>query len=138
MSDLNVVIMVGRLTKDPDMVLNQETLKICSFAIANNRKNKDREFVSFVDCQCYGRLAELIVQYCKKGDRVGLTGRLQQKDWETKDGRKMRNLTLMAQEVQFLSLGSRLKTDPDVLGNQKSNPHPQSFDQKFNIDDIEF
>lgn len=102
-SDLNNVFVVGRMVGEPEMVVDKDDLKIIAFSIANNRVSSKKEIVSFFNCQAFGKLASVIKQYCHKGDRVGINGRLQQKTWQKKDGSRGYDVCIMVQEIQFLS-----------------------------------
>jgi len=82
MSDLNRGILVGRLTRDPELKHTQAGMAVTSFTIANSRTytqgGEKKEQVSYFDCIAWTKLAELISQYCKKGTQVAIEGRLQQ------------------------------------------------------------
>lgn len=103
-SDLNSVQIIGRLTGEPKFFVDNDDMKIIGFAIANNRfVKKGKEAVSFINCKAFGSLAQVISQYCHKGDRVAVSGRLQQSTWVKKDGSKASEVAIMVQEIQFLS-----------------------------------
>lgn len=91
-SDLNRVLLIGNLTRDPEQKQTQNGKQYCKFSIANNRtytvdgtKNED---TSFFNCVAFGRLSEIIVQYCQKGKQVAIEGRLTQRSWDSQDGKK--------------------------------------------------
>jgi len=105
-SDLNKTIIIGRLTRDPELRYTQNGTSVASFSIANNRtyasSGEKKDSVSFFNCVAWGKLGEIIVQYCKKGHRIGLDGRLQQRTWEDKDGSKKNTIEIVAENVHFL------------------------------------
>lgn len=106
-SDLNRVFLIGRLVRDPELRSTPSGTQVASFSVANNRTymagSEKKEQVSFFNCVAWGKLAELIAQYCKKGNRIGLEGRLQQRSWDDKDGNKHSTVEITADNVQFLT-----------------------------------
>lgn len=117
--NLNNVTIAGNLTRDPEM-RTAGNADVCEFGIAINRRWKDkasgetREDVTFVDCQAWGRQAELVAQYLKKGSPVYLEGRLKLDQWEDKEtGAKRSKLRVVADSVQFLPDGKRDTGGPE-------------------------
>lgn len=106
-SDLNKVILIGRLTKDPDLRHTPNGTSVASFSIANNRTyvagGEKKELVSYFNCVAWNKLADLIAQYCKKGNRVALEGRLQQRSWDDQEGKKRTTVEVVVDNVQFLT-----------------------------------
>ena len=105
---LNNVTLLGNLTRDPDVRNVGTNSTVCDFSIAmnRNRKNQDGEKITettFVDINCWQKTAELCGKFLKKGDRVAITGRLQQDRWEDKEGNKRSKLYVTAHEVEFLT-----------------------------------
>ena len=91
MSDMNVVCLCGRLTKDPELRITQSGQGVCSFTVASNRnKRKDEEEAQadFLSCVAWNKTADYLVKYGHKGDRVQLQGRLQSRNYTklTEDG----------------------------------------------------
>lgn len=106
MATLNMVQLIGNLTKDPESrAAGSHT--IASFSIAVNRKSKGadgqaKEDVSFFDCEAWNKTGELVMQYLKKGRSVLVVGRLQQDRWETNEGQKRSKVKIVADNIQFL------------------------------------
>ena len=103
----NRVILAGRLTRDPELKQLNPERTVVHFALAVNERGKNpdgtpREHVTFVDCEAWGRTAENIAQYLRKGSGAYLEGRLRTDAWEDKDGNKRSRLKLIADHVQFL------------------------------------
>lgn len=102
------VVLVGNLTRDPEIRYLQKGTAICQVTVAVNRRWKndageDQEEVSFIDVDCWGRTAENVAQYLKKGASMLVDGRLRQDSWEDKEtGQKRSKLKVVAQSVQFL------------------------------------
>ncbi len=106
MASYNKVILMGNLTRDPEMRYTPNGTPVASFAIAVNRKYKQgeetKEEVSYIDIVVFGKQAENCSKYLGKGDSVLIDGRLQQRRWETEDGQKRSKHEVVAQAVQFM------------------------------------
>jgi len=106
MTSFNKVILLGNLTRDPEVRYTPNGSAVASFAIAVNRKYKQgeetKEEVSYIDIVVFGKQAESCGQYINKGDSVLIDGRLQQRRWETEDGQKRNKVEVVAQSVNFM------------------------------------
>lgn len=106
MTSFNKVILLGNLTRDPEVRYTPNGIAVASFALAVNRKYKQgdetREEVSYIDIVVFGKQAESCGQYINKGDSVLIDGRLQQRRWETEDGQKRNKIEVVAQSVNFM------------------------------------
>lgn len=106
MASFNKVILMGNLTRDPDLRYTPGGSPVCSFGLAMNRRYRQndelKDEVCFVDITVWGRQAENCNEYLSKGRQVILEGRLQQHSWETEDGQKRNKLDVVANSVQFL------------------------------------
>lgn len=107
-SNTNVVVLIGNLTRDPELsVLPNTSTSICKFSIANNRAftsgGEKKDQTSFFNCVAWGKLGEVIAGYCHKGNKVAVTGRLQQRTWEDKDGGKRSAVEIVAEGCEFLT-----------------------------------
>lgn len=103
---LNQIVIVGRLTGNPEVVKSEEGKERSQITLAVPRsyKNADGEYdTDFVDCVLWGGIAENVTEYCKKGDLVGIKGRVQTNTYENKDGEKKKNMQVVAEKVTFLS-----------------------------------
>src|SRR3990172_5850892 len=107
MTSFNKVILMGNLTRDPEVRYTPNGIAVASFAIAVNRKYKQRDEtkdeVSYIDIVVFGKQAESCGQYINKGDSVLIDGRLQQRRWDDKDtGQKRSKVEVVAQAVNFM------------------------------------
>jgi len=106
MTSFNKVILMGNLTRDPEVRYTPNGIAVASFAIAVNRKYKQgdetKEEVSYIDIVVFGKQAESCGQYINKGDSVLIDGRLQQRRWETEEGQKRSKVEVVAQSVNFM------------------------------------
>ena len=106
MAGFNKVILIGNLTKNPELRYTPNGTPVANFGLAVNRKFRQgeelKEEVCYVDIVVFGRQAEHCGQYLSKGNGVIVDGRLQQRRWETEDGQKRSKHEVVAQTVTFL------------------------------------
>src|SRR3954465_12899893 len=103
---LNQVTLMGNLTRDPELRQTPTGQNVTSFSLALNRAYKDQsgewqEATDYIDCVCWGPLAERVAQYLSKGRRCLVQGRLQSRSWE-QDGQKRSKVEVLANDVTFL------------------------------------
>jgi single-strand DNA-binding protein len=124
MANLNKVMLIGNLTRDPEMRVTPKGTAICQFSLAVNRKWKDeggqeREEVTYVDCEAWARGAETIQKYVTKGRPLFVEGRLRLDQWEDKTTKEKRSrMKVVVENFQFL--GSR----DDAGGAPRTGPQP--------------
>jgi len=114
--DINTVLVVGRLTRDPELKTAGEN-QICKFSIASNNGKEDKD-VSYFDVTAWNKTAENINQYLKKGSQVLISGQLKQGRWTDKNGDKKSKVEINARQVQFLGA----KSDSSGGGQSSANP----------------
>lgn len=108
MASFNQVTLVGNLTRDPELRYTPAGTAVCDVSLAVNEKWKGKdgqmnEEVSFVDCVCWGRTAEVAAQYLKKGRSCLVSGRLKQDRWDDKTtGAKRSKINVVVNVIQFL------------------------------------
>lgn len=107
MSSYNKVILMGNLTRDPEMRVSKQGLSIVKLGLALNRKfsTKDgerKEETTFVDVDAFGKQAEVITKYLHKGSPLMLEGRLKLDQWEAQDGQKRSKLGVVLESFQFV------------------------------------
>jgi|SRR5688572_13134121 single-strand DNA-binding protein len=111
MASFNKVILVGNLTRDPELRYTPKGTAVARLGLAVNRQWKtdsgeSREEVTFIDIDAFGRQAEVIGQYCKKGKPLMIEGRLKYDTWEDKQTNQKRSkLTVVLESFQFLGDG---------------------------------
>lgn len=108
MASLNRVILIGNLTRDPELRFTPTGSPVAGFGLAVNRvyTNKQGEKVENVDyfnIVVWAKLAELCAEYIHKGSPIAVEGRLQSRSWETEDGQKRSTVEIVAENVQFLA-----------------------------------
>ena len=102
----NTILLVGRLTKNIELRYTESEKAIGNFTIAVNRdyKNQNGEYeTDFFNCVVYGKVAETMQQYTQKGDLVGVRGRLQNRNYEDKEGNKHYVTEIITEKLTFLS-----------------------------------
>jgi single-strand DNA-binding protein len=104
--NLNRVIIVGNITRDPELKQTPSGKSVCSFSVATNRKWTDKDGqkhqeVEYHNVVAWGRTAELVTMYMKKGSQILVEGRLQTRSWEGKNGGKQYRTEIFAEMVQF-------------------------------------
>ena len=108
MSDLNHLTITGNLTRDPELRYTPKGTAVCQFSVAVNRTWKNeageqQEDVSFVECSAFGRTAENIAKFFKKGVKILLEGRLKQETWDDKQtGQKRSKLGVIVDTFYFM------------------------------------
>jgi len=100
-------IIVGNLTRDPELSYTPNGAAVCEFALAINRKYKKSdgqavEEVSFIDCLAWARGGEVIAEFMKKGSPLLVEGRLQQDRWTGKDGQPRSRVRVVVEQFKFL------------------------------------
>ena len=117
MNNFNLVILEGRLTKDPEIKYTQNGTALCKFSIANNsayyRNDELQEEVTFVEVTTWSKLAEQCGEYLKKGRRVIVNGRLKQNRWNDSEGSSHSKITLVGNRVHFLDTKRELEKNTE-------------------------
>lgn len=119
-ASLNKVMLIGNLTRDPELRYIPSGQGVTSFTVAVNRtynaqSGEKKEEVSFIRVVTWARLAENCNQYLKKGSPVFVEGRLQSRSWDAPDGTKRSTIEVVAQNVQFLSRAPQSAAEPEEI-----------------------
>ena len=127
MASFNKVLLMGNLTRDPELRYVPSGTAVATFTVAVNRvytsqAGEKKEEVSFIRIVVWGRRAEVCGEYLSKGSPVFVEGRLQSRSWEGQDGQKRSTIEVVADNVQFLRSGSAEKS-PDA--SSKTDAVPQ-------------
>jgi len=129
---LNRIILIGRLTRDPELRYVPSGAPVVNFTLAVDRpfKNANGEKdVDFIDVQAWRKLAELVSQYTYKGMMVAVEGRLQIRSWEAQDGQKRKSTEVVADGVRFL--GGKKKGDAEPESEPVEAEKPLDEDVPF-------
>jgi single-strand DNA-binding protein len=138
MSDFNRTILIGRLTRDPELRYTPSGAAVASFTLANSKtftqSGEKKEQVSFIDCVAWQKSAEIIAQYVAKGHRIAIEGRLQQRSWTDGDGNKRSKMEVVVENFQFLESKGAVAHKPGIIeGEVVTDP---DFDNPFDDSDI--
>ena len=126
MPSYNKIILMGHITRDPELNYTPGQTAIAKFGIATNRKWKGKdgetsEEVCFVDCTAFGKAAETLTKYVKKGDLLFLEGRLKFDQWTAQDGTKRSKHGVVIDQFQLMS-ANRQEEQPAAQPTQSSAP----------------
>jgi single-strand DNA-binding protein len=138
---LNKAIIIGNLTRDPELKSIPSGIKVASFGVATNRTWKDqsgakKEAVEYHNVVAFGKQAELIAQYCKKGNSIYVEGRMQTRSWDAQDGSKKYRSEIIIENFQFGPKGSGGGGDSSY--NQSSAPAAKSPKKEDELESIEY
>ena len=157
----NQVILMGNLTRDPDLRSTPNGQSVCSFSLALNRSYKGsdgnwQEVTDYVDIVAWGPLGERVAQYLQKGRPCLVNGRLQSRSWE-QEGQKRSKVEVVANDVTFLGSpqgdregnqgGTSSQPRQQSAGSEETAPKPakkaepvieEIGDEPINLDDIPF
>lgn len=99
---MNKVFLIGNLTRDPELSETSNGTEVCHFSIAVQRRTEEKD-ADFFDCTAWRALAENIARYCKKGNKVAVTGSIQIRNYEDRNGNKRTAVDVIVQDVEFLT-----------------------------------
>ena len=134
MADFNSVVLLGRLTRDPELRYAGNGAPVCSFSLATNHNytksdGQKAQSVTFIDVDVWRRLAEICSQFLKKGRQVLVTGTLKQDRWvDTKTQQPRSKLKVIAREVKFI--GPRPDAEPVQDRGAEDEPEEQEQEQE--------
>jgi single-strand DNA-binding protein len=146
MANFNKVILLGNLTRDPQLSYLPSQTPVVDFGLAINRTwtgqdGQKKEEVCFVDCRTFGKPAETINKYCKKGKPLMVEGRLTFDSWTGKDGQKHSRLRVTVESFQFVSSAPSGQGGQGVGGGESqipANDAPMDQSPSGGGDDIPF
>ena len=129
---MNKLILIGRLTKDVEVRYTNEKLAIARFTVAVDRKVKkdDEQSADFPSCIAFGKTAEFIEKYFKKGSKIGIEGRLQTGSYE-KDGVKHYTTDVIVEACEFVE--SKADVNTNKASGVKQEFKPMSIDEEENL-----
>jgi single-strand DNA-binding protein len=145
---LNRAIIIGNLTRDPELKTLPSGISVASFGVATNRLWKDKngqkqEAADFHNIVVFGRQAETTAQYLRKGSSLLVEGRMQTRSWDAPDGSKKNRTEIVAERIQFgpksSSAGTPHESSPPL--DKQEAPPMDTIDypeDNVNVDDIPF
>ena len=142
MASINRVVLVGNLTRDPELRHTQAGMPVCSLRVAVNTRRKDPatgewgEKPNYFDVTVWGNQGESCAQYLAKGRQVAIDGRLEWREWEAQDGTKRQATEIVADTVQFL--GGRQDSEGAYVPAGAASASGDDFPASPADDDIPF
>lgn len=125
---MNVICLIGRLTREPELRYTTSNLPVCRFTIAVDRKyaGEGQQKTDFINCVAWRSTGEFVSKYFDKGVRIGVTGSLQINTWENEEGKKMYSAEVLVNSIDFADGKKDVSTSaqPKVKAN-KSADEPQ-------------
>lgn len=122
MADLNVVVMSGRLTRDPVKRATPKGVQVAAFRIASNQFWNGEDHPVFVDVNAFGKTADVVVEYFRKGDPILVRGALRLDQWTGKDGAQRSRHEIFAHQISFFAKGRNRGASGDVQGGDGEMP----------------
>ena len=147
MRGFSKAIITGNLTRDPELRSTTSGSSVCSFSVAVNRvyrgaDGENKEEVSFIDCLAWGKLGEMIAQYAKKGSGVLVSGRLNQRSWEDKNGNKRSSVEIVVEDFNFVGGkdGGNASGSYSAPANNPSQEEniPDDIPEEIELDEVPF
>src|SRR5690625_3279234 len=123
---LNRVVLVGRLTRDPDLRYTSNGVAVANFTVAANRpfrKEGGEQEADFINCVAWRKAAENLAQYMKKGSMIGVDGRIQTRSYENQEGKMVYVTEVLAENIQFLESRNSGQAQQN---NQPQQQQPQA------------
>ena len=148
--DFNQAIVMGNLTRDPEMRTTPSGQNVTSFSVATNRSWQDqngekKDAVEYHNIVAWGKLGELVNSYLKKGRKVLVVGRLQTRNWDAEDGYKRNRTEIVATDINFV--GGQGEGGGDFSSDEMNQEKPSKKEEApiddlgdgdINLDDIPF
>ena len=136
---INRVVLVGRLTKDPEIITTPSGAKVCQYTLAVNRNRKadGQPDADFINCVSWNKTAELMNQYLSKGALIGIEGRIQTRSYDNQQGQKVYVTEVITDSVQFLESKPKAQQNQNNMENgsyyQQQSPQEQPAQYAVNL-----
>lgn len=138
----NKVVLLGNLTRDPELRTTNSGQSVCSFSLAINRTWRDKageqqEAVTYVDCVAWAKAGEIIHQYTQKGRALLVSGRLESRSWE-QDGQKRSKIEVTVEDFNFIGGdGGGSRSESSTSSSASSKKSSKKDDDEVVIEDID-
>lgn len=137
---MNKVILMGRLTRDPEVRYSQtdSNMAIARFSLAVDRRFKkqgDTVTADFFNCTAFGKQGEFVEKYLKKGTKIVVTGRIQNDNYTNKDGQKVYSVQIMVEEIEFAESKASAQSNEGSDGGAQPQMGAPDADGFMNIPD---
>lgn len=128
---MNRVVLVGRLTRDPELRRTTSDIPVASFTLAVDDRTKDangQRSTTFIGVTVWNQAADNVAKYCRKGSLVGVDGRLHQRTYEKRDGSKASVIEVIADSVQFLEPKSKEIPNEEIPTDEVAPSEDKNLD----------
>ena len=136
---MNKALLIGRLTRDPELRSTSTGRNVCQFSIAVNRNftnaNGERE-ADFINCVVWDKQAENLVKYQKRGNQIAVDGRIQTRNYEDKDGKRVYVTEILANNISFLD-SKGTNTSSNDFNSLPEPPREDSVSPSSNMNNME-
>lgn len=133
---INRVVLLGNMTRDPELRRTGNGKAVTNFTLALNRYNNDE--ADFVDCVCWERIAENTAQYCHKGSKVAVEGSIQTGSYVDKDGHNRKTVNVLCNRVEFINTNNSSNNLQPQINNNYNNLNDPINSYELQEDDIAF
>lgn len=129
---MNKVFLIGNLTRDPELTETQSGISVCRFSIAVNRRSSDGDQkADFYNVTAWRGLGETVARYSRKGNKLAVSGNIELREYEDREGVKRTAIDIIAQDIEFLTPKPQEESAP--AHSERKKPALQSFDDDNDI-----
>lgn len=133
---INRVVLLGNMTRDPELRRTGNGKAVTNFTLALNRYNNDE--ADFVDCVCWEKIAENTAQYCHKGSKVAVEGSIQTGSYVDKDGHNRKTVNVLCNRVEFINTNNSSNNLQPQINNNYNNLNDPLDSYELQEDDMQF
>ena len=132
---MNKIFLIGNLTHDPELSETNSGISVCRFSVAVNRRRTGdgEQQTDFFNVTAWRGLADNVSRFCKKGNKVAVSGSIQIRQYEDRDGQKRTSVDVNADEVEFLTPKNAERDESDYVPAAKKKPTLKEFDDDSDI-----
>lgn len=134
---MNSISIIGRITNETLEIKQVGEYKLLNFSIAYNEIIKQKEYTSFFDVECWGRTAEVVAQYFRKGYRIGVDGKIKQERFTDKNGNNRSRVKIVLKDFTFIEQKSDTQNQNQNYQQQQYNRQPASFDNTPDMSNVD-
>ena len=118
---MNKVELIGRLTKDPELRYTKSNIPVASYTVAINNGYGEKQQTDYINITTWGKSGEFVTNYFKKGQAIGIVGRLRNNNYEDKNGNKQYTIEVITEDIEF-------------IGDKKQEETNESYTTKYQYD----
>lgn len=130
---MNKVQLIGRLTKDPDLRYTKNNIAVANYSIAVNDGYGEKQQTQFINISTWGKSGEFVSKYFKKGQSIGIVGRLNSNNYEDKNGNKRYSLEVITEDIEFIGDKKEEKIQQEEV--LVPNNYTSDYETTLTIDD---